>query len=168
MRFAKTKKHSENRQLGSAVSARHARIPKRSKYDISSVGPYVHGFTLIETMVVLAIIAVLVALAYPSYIDQVRKSRRAEATSALLENAQILERCFTRVNTYVGCGISTGNTENGYFTISATTLTATTYVLRAAAQGDQLKDPCTTFGLDYLGNKTSASGSSRCWGVASS
>lgn len=59
------------------------------------------GFTLIELMFVVAIVAILLALAYPSYVDQVRKARRADATSTLMDRAQVLERCFSRLNTYV-------------------------------------------------------------------
>ena len=56
------------------------------------------GFTLIELMIVIAVIAVLTALAYPAYQDQVRKSRRAQAKADLVEYAQGAERYFTANN----------------------------------------------------------------------
>ncbi len=55
-------------------------------------------FTSIETMIVVAILAIIIALAYPSYVDQLRKTRRAEAVSSLMDRAQLLERCFTHFN----------------------------------------------------------------------
>lgn len=53
------------------------------------------GFTLIEVMVVVAIVGILAAIAYPSYIEHVRQTRRAEVTALMLENAQLLERHYT-------------------------------------------------------------------------
>jgi type IV pilus assembly protein PilE len=50
------------------------------------------GFTLIEVMIVVAIVGILAAVAYPSYQDHVRKSRRAEAQSALMGLAAAMER----------------------------------------------------------------------------
>lgn len=58
------------------------------------------GFTLIELMIVVAIIAILAAIAYPSYAEAVRKGRRAEARTALLQLMQQQERFMTQNNTY--------------------------------------------------------------------
>jgi len=55
-------------------------------------------FTLIETMVVAGILVIVAALACPTYLNQIRKTRRADAS--LLVGAQILERFLTRVNAY--------------------------------------------------------------------
>src|SRR5690606_38472416 len=59
------------------------------------------GFTLIEVMIVVAIIGILAAIAYPSYQDHVRKSRRADAQTALLELAQFMERHYTTNGRYL-------------------------------------------------------------------
>ena len=59
------------------------------------------GFTLIELMITVAIIGVLGAIAYPSYQDSVRKSRRAEGRSAMMEVLQQQERYMTQKNTYL-------------------------------------------------------------------
>ena len=58
------------------------------------------GFTLIELMVVVVVLAVLVAVAYPSYQDHIRKAKRAEAKAALLKTAQVLERWYSDRSTY--------------------------------------------------------------------
>lgn len=134
------------------------------------------GFTLIEAMLVVGIIAITVALAYPTYVDQVRKARRADAESSLLAAAQILERCFTRLNAYTiddgegggGCPDPAGASQDGFYqiTLDADESGATTYKLRATPVGDQANDPCDEYTLDHLGNKTPLPGGDRCWGVS--
>ncbi len=58
------------------------------------------GFTLIELMIVVAVVGILAAIAYPSYQEQVRKSRRADGAAVLMQNAQFLERFFTENGRY--------------------------------------------------------------------
>ena len=123
-------------------------------------------------MIVVGVLAIVTALAYPAYIDQVRKARRADAESSLLAAAQILERCFTRLNSYVidedtGCPNPLGASQDGYYqiTLDADGSSATSYLLVATAQGDQANDTaCAVYTLDHLGNKSPAPGAARCWG----
>lgn len=103
------------------------------------------GFTLIELMIVVAIIAVLARVALPAYFDSVRKSRRADAITALNQVAQAQERwrannaAYTAVLT--GAGLNVANPSSGYYTLAiAVGPTATAYAVTATAAGSQLND----------------------------
>lgn len=61
------------------------------------------GVTLIELMVVVVILAIIAAIAIPSYRQQVLRSGRSDAKVALMQAVQNLERCFTRNSTYTAC-----------------------------------------------------------------
>jgi type IV pilus assembly protein PilE len=131
-----------------------------------------NGFTLIELMITVAVIAIIAAIAYPSYQDQVRKSHRAEAKSELMQIAQNLERCYTANMSYISCDAGGGvafpkTTQNGRYVISINSpRTANTYTLTAAPQGPQVKDTkCANFTLTETGAKgiTGTSTVQNCW-----
>ena len=63
------------------------------------------GFTLIELMITVAVIAILAAIAYPSYQDSIRKSRRTDAKNALTQAMANMERYYTENNTYATAAI---------------------------------------------------------------
>lgn len=67
------------------------------------------GFTLIELMVVVAVVGILAAIAYPAYTSNAKKTRRADAQAALTGLAGALERHYTENNTYTGAA-QVGNT----------------------------------------------------------
>jgi type IV pilus assembly protein PilE len=106
---------------------------------------YSRGFSLIELMIAVVIIGILASIAYPSYQEQVRKTRRADGKAMLMDKAQQLERCYTRFASYsaandAACGITLpDNSAEDYYVISADR-TASTFTLSAAPQGDQAND----------------------------
>jgi len=126
------------------------------------------GFTLIEVMIVVVIIGILATIAYPSYTEQVRQSRRADATSGLLNVAQQLERCFTQFNAYnnAACNVPATSPE-GHYDIAANFPAANQFTLVAtpAAGSPQASDArCTSFTLTQAGVQT-AEGTlgNDCW-----
>lgn len=118
------------------------------------------GFTLIELMIVVAIVGILAAIAYPSYRDQVIKSRRSDAHSVLLDVAARQERFYFDNGSYANAlsalsySADAIDTPEGYYSVSITASSATSYTITAAAQGDQASDGDLT--LDNLGNKLPA------------
>jgi type IV pilus assembly protein PilE len=115
-------------------------------------------------MIVVAVVGILAAIAYPSYQDQVRRTRRSDAQSSLLRVAQALERCYTEYNAYndTDCAAVSGTdlaasyqtTDGGFYTLSATALSATGFTLQAAPNGDQVNDNCGSLGYDNVGQQT--------------
>jgi type IV pilus assembly protein PilE len=135
------------------------------------------GFTLIELMIVVAIVGVLAMVAYPSYIKQVQKSRRADAITALNRIAQAQERWRANQSTYsnvlTSAGLNVPNPSSGYYTLQAVTpatsataaaiagaASASSYSAIATAAGGQTRDAgCQVLKLNMLvGNVTYMAG----------
>ncbi|MGL4456428.1 MAG: type IV pilin protein, partial [Plesiomonas sp.] len=119
------------------------------------------GFTLIETMIVVAIIAIIAAIAIPSYQNHIIKSRRTEVLTQLLQGQLAQERLWLMNKTYSTNLANIGLINSTYYTFTTPiSATANTYTLKATAIGSQTKDTnCTTLTLDDKGNKTPAA----CW-----
>ena len=100
------------------------------------------GFTLIELMIVVAIVAVLTAIALPSFFGQVRKSRRADAITRISQVQQAQERWRANNTTYgtlANTGVAATNSD-GYYTLTVPANSATGYEVLATATGSQLSD----------------------------
>lgn len=66
------------------------------------------GFTLIELMVAVAVVGILASLAYPAYMEQVARARRADAQTVLMEGAQAMQRYYSAHNTYASATLPAG------------------------------------------------------------
>lgn len=134
---------------------------------------HVAGFTLIELMVVITIATILLTIAVPSYTSQMRKSRRTEARTALLDLAAREERFFSTNSAYT---IVPGNlgyagtfpvqVGSAYYQVSVTTPTATTFTATATRINAQVGDTaCGDFSIDNTGAQTvsGATAAKTCW-----
>ena len=122
------------------------------------------GFTLIELMIVVAIVAILATIAYPSFIEQIRKSRRAEAIASVQDAQLRLERWRVDHASFVGSGVAIANTTPYTFEITAAAATPNNYSIKATPQNGQEKDSCGTLTLARAGSavtKTPTAGN--CW-----
>ena len=130
------------------------------------------GFTLVELMITVAIIGILAAVAYPSYQDQVRKSRRAEAQSVLMNIGTRQQQMLLDTRNYAedvtALGITIPAQVDSHYSIAVTAPASTppSYTATATPKGDQAKDKCGVLGVDQTGTKTAVkSGITQpgCW-----
>ncbi|MEI7838963.1 MAG: type IV pilin protein [Methylococcaceae bacterium] len=126
-----------------------------------------NGFTLIELMIVVAIIGILTSVAYPSYVKYIQKSKRSEAQAALLSMATAMEQWRVENNNdYTGVAtsdITTSSTKNYTFSLSSD---KTTYTLTAIPASPQDEDDCGVLSLDSKGVKGAKKATddiSDCW-----
>ena len=130
---------------------------KKRPYDLK-------GFTLLELMIVITIIAILATIAFPSYQESVKKSRRGAAQADLVELANFMERYFTENNSYVGATLPASISSDYYaYTVTAAPASPiSTFILSASPSGSQSNDKCGTMTLNQLGLKTTT-GIAGCW-----
>ncbi len=144
-------------------------------------GKRVSGFTLIELMIVVVIGAILFSIAVPSYLAQVRQSRRTEAKTALLDLAGREESFYSTASAYTNAPASLGYTAfgvfgSGYYSLAVcspacapSAVAAPSYTVTATPVGTQVNDTqCASFSVDSTGKQfafdnTGADNTAYCW-----
>ena len=130
------------------------------------------GFTLIELMIVVAIVAIASAIAIPSYNEYIMRARRADAKTALQNASLWMERALTATGTYplpANFPASLSAVQNGFYTVSLDPVsTLATFQLNAAPQNAQASDKCGTFTLTNTGvrgvtGSTAPMNVPQCW-----
>lgn len=130
------------------------------------------GFTLIELMVTVAIIGILAAIAYPAYQDQIRKSRRAEAQSVLLNIAgrqqQFLLDTRAYATTLADLGVTVPASVASFYTVTIddvvnSSTTPAAFTATATPLGGQAADKCGSPGTALTVNQSGAKTPDTCW-----
>ncbi len=147
----------------------------RTRNSPTDSGWMAHGFTLIEVMIVVAIVAILSAVALPAYSDYVTRGRIPDATSGLASRQVQMEQWFQDAHSYRAtgvndCAIGASDTRGSTFNFTCVAASDTTFTITATGKG-------TMAGFAYTinegGTRTSAftgtpasagwTGSTSCW-----
>lgn len=122
------------------------------------------GFTLIELMIVILIIGILAAIAYPSYQGAIRDSRRGVAEADLVELAGFMERYYTTNSSYTGATLPFNESpQEGvakYYDLTSI-ISAASFAISATPKNTQATDYCGTLTLDSANTETAAVAG--CW-----
>ncbi len=130
------------------------------------------GFTLIEIMIVVALIGILASIALSSYQSHARKTRRYAAQSCLMEQAQYMERYYTTANnpmSYTGAVLPSATCKTNLASYYAFSLISASqaFTVRAVASGTQTGDTnCRTLALNQAALQSSSSATASttgCW-----
>jgi len=139
-----------------------------------------NGFTLIELMITVAIVAILAMIAIPSYTSYIKTANRTDATRTMTYDAQALERCYSQQFAYIPCTgapVGAAPSPQGYYTVTIAVTTTVTvpptssYQITAAPiAAPQTQDTsCQVFTLDSAGKQSALDSGNNpntqtCWG----
>lgn len=113
------------------------------------------GMTLIELMIVVAIIGIIAAIAYPNFTDYVKQSRRADAMGELMKLQMAQEEYRLRNSSYATIADLGFTSSSEFYTFSVSNIGAETYTLTATATGAQVSDTeCATMSINQNDQKT--------------
>ncbi len=130
------------------------------------VKKYQFAFTLIELIIVLAIICIVTCVAYPSYQNYMVKARRNNAAIALMNLAASMEQYYNDNHSYQGASLKNLkiNNNNDFYHLKITSENDTAYLIKAVPVGIQAKadKKCGTLILNQLGDKSVSHGSAIC------
>jgi type IV pilus assembly protein PilE len=138
---------------------RRRRIPRDAHW--------VRGFTLIELVITVAVVAILTMIALPSYQEYVRRSTRSEAQAYLLNVATRQQQFLLDTRSYSGTLAALGvpvsdRVNNGYtLTLNVVAGPPATFTITAAPKGGQASEKCGTLTINQAGTRTAAT--SGCW-----
>lgn len=126
-------------------------------------GIRIRGITLLELMIVVVIVGILAAIAFPSYREYVLRSHRADAQADLVELAQWLERQYTINNAYAGVlpFNQTPRTGAARYNLTVVFPNTQSFTLTATPAGAQVGDTCGVMTLNQQGAQTAAA--ANCW-----
>jgi type IV pilus assembly protein PilE len=131
------------------------------------------GFTLLELLIVLALVSILSAVGYTSYQSLILKARRIDAQTTLLNYHTHLQKCFIGNHDFEACAIELNllmpqNSLERFYQVQVLNINNTTFILQATAQNSQQEDEhCWKFTLDQalqrLAYDTQGNKNADCW-----
>lgn len=130
------------------------------------------GFSLLEILVSIALIAILAGIGYPSYQSYLIRSHRTEGQTALLDLANRMEEYYAQHNNYQGVSLDElgipSATAHHYYQLFIQVTSPTSYLLLAQAKEPQAQQDqgCEVLTYDSYGNKNSQGQNAQqdCWG----